>query len=233
MRGVSKSLPPTKRMPHGVSWPSRCKHTENSCNLGLMILTIDYDALIPLFRETITTRNSNWNWMFFFKLNRFAYFESFASTKFKKENKFAILHKNLFSLFSGRSSLLVQLKQKEESLKYIQDNRINKLLCNRLTDRLNHIFAASVFCLMFLFTSRKAVSQLARHQQPDLWAISDVIFIPGDATCHLLNELNDILGIRLFAYDRFMIFEKLMATIRCVVLLSLIQSSQEILLRSL
>lgn len=125
--------------------------------------------------------------MFFFKLNRFAYFESFASTKFKKENKFAILHKNLFSLFSGRSSLLVQLKQKEESLKYIQDNRINKLLCNRLTDRLNHILAASVFCLMFLFTLRKAVSQLAR-QTSTTRSISDVILIPGDMPSFWLSK---------------------------------------------
>lgn len=32
--GVSKSQPPTRRMPHGVCVPSRSSNTANSCNLG-------------------------------------------------------------------------------------------------------------------------------------------------------------------------------------------------------
>lgn len=34
INGVSKSLPPTNRNPHGVFGPSRCSITENSCNFG-------------------------------------------------------------------------------------------------------------------------------------------------------------------------------------------------------
>lgn len=41
--GVSRSLPPTKRMPQGVAWPSRSSTTANSCSLGLILmLKIDW-----------------------------------------------------------------------------------------------------------------------------------------------------------------------------------------------
>lgn len=33
INGVSRSLPPTKRIPHGVCAPSRSNVTENSCDL--------------------------------------------------------------------------------------------------------------------------------------------------------------------------------------------------------
>lgn len=37
IRGVSRSLPPTRRIPQGVLSPSRFSTTANSCSLGLMM----------------------------------------------------------------------------------------------------------------------------------------------------------------------------------------------------
>lgn len=48
INGVSRSLPPTRRIPQGVFWPSRLSTTANSCSLGLMIFSLFLLCLLLL-----------------------------------------------------------------------------------------------------------------------------------------------------------------------------------------
>lgn len=51
INGVSKSLPPTRRKPHGIIGSSRCNITENSCSFG-PILNRHYTFNTFLFDNT-------------------------------------------------------------------------------------------------------------------------------------------------------------------------------------
>ncbi len=42
INGVSKSFPPTNRIPHGVCFPSLSRITANSCNFGAILTQLKY-----------------------------------------------------------------------------------------------------------------------------------------------------------------------------------------------
>lgn len=95
--GVSRSLPPTRRMPQGVPWPSRSRTTANSCSLGLILATVACLLVLDPERagsqvHPIDRTIAEFNWDLFIirargallqSVKRFVRSQSCSSTNFK------------------------------------------------------------------------------------------------------------------------------------------------------